>query len=123
MGWIALGILGLAMVSAAVARARRRRNPNVSMRFDMVLPSKWAAELTQRVLEGESTRSETLREGGRWLCRVTREGRFDPERCERLRAHFDQIANARGGDCQSFAVIRGDEVATYEAGPSRRAGS
>jgi hypothetical protein len=121
MGWIALGVLGIAVVFIALVRARRRRSRDVTVRFDMVLPSKWAAELTQRVLETESTRSRTLREGGRWLCRVAIEGRVEPDRCERLRAHFDQIASARGGDCSGFAVIRGRDVATYGAGRDRRA--
>jgi len=108
MEWIGATALAVACVLVVSSLWRRRdRNPAVVVRFDMILPSQWAAELSQRVLEGEGTNSEIGRQAGSWVCRVRQELRLDPDRCEALRAHFDQIARARGGECPEFSVVRG----------------
>jgi hypothetical protein len=107
MEWIGAAGLAFAFVLIAFSRWRRRdRNPEAMVRFDMLLPSQWAAELCQRVLEGEGINSELRRQAARWVCRVSQELRLDSDRCESLRAHFDQIARARGGECPEFSVDR-----------------
>jgi hypothetical protein len=116
MSWINIAI-GVAVLLAIgwLVRRSRRAGPDAEILFDMTLPSKWAAELSQQVLENEGTTSEIGQVKGQWVCRVRLGERFQAARCERLRAHFDQIAVARGGDCPNVRVVCGDESIVYEA--------
>lgn len=106
MEWIlGTGVLAMGLLAWLVLR-RRPRQP-VSIRFDMQLPSRWAAELTQRTLEGEGTASRLGQRGDAWICQVILVEHLDAERCEKRRAHFDQVAAGRGGECPEYVVESG----------------
>lgn len=121
MSWTTLAAAAAALLALAWLAVRRRRGrAEAEILFDMTLPSKWAAELTQQVLENEGTNAEIGQVHGQWICRVTLGERFEADRCERLRAHFDQIAAGRGGDCPTVRVVCGDDSIVYEANGRRR---
>jgi hypothetical protein len=110
MEWILLFPL-LFFLPAAVALWKRRRigaGAEVEVRFDMELPSKWAAELTQRALQAEGVRARVWSEAQSWLCSVTRQMKYDTERVDKAVKHFEQVANARGGGCLRYVLKRGD---------------
>ena len=117
MEWIGPTILGCAVVALLLQRFLKRRRRDIGeavVQFDLAMPEKWAAELAQNVLEGEGNRTELGRDGDEWICRVTVSEGLDGQGRETLRAHFDQIASSRGGECRRFHIVRGEESVTYE---------
>lgn len=118
MLWVAIAV-GAALVGAMLfwfPRRAIRPGTEVVVEFDLALPSKWAAELTGRVLEVEGIQSQLARRGRRgleWVCQVSRRMRFDPAQIDRLCARFDQIAAGRGGGCAAHTVKAGRRVRPF----------
>ena len=110
MEWLFLFPL-LFFLPAAFLLWKRRRiavGAEVELRFDMELPSKWAAELTQRALSAEGARARVWSEAQTWLCSVTRPMKYERELVEKAVRHYEQVANARGGGCLRYVVKRGE---------------
>ena len=109
MEWLILLPLLFALPLAAKLWQRRRipSGATVEITFDMSMPSKWAAELMQRALNNEGTRSRLRREEQLWLCSVVKPMSYHQEAVEKLKQHLDQLAAARGGQCLRYQVTLG----------------
>lgn len=83
------------------------RGSKVEILFDLTMPSKWAAELTQRALTAEGTSSRIYREKRQWLCSVARTMEYHAEGVAKAVCRFNQIASARGGNCTRYKVKLG----------------
>ena len=84
------------------------------MTYELRLPSKWAAELTQRTLENQGTSSVIAQGGKSWICRVTVPQPGGAARIENTCEHLHQIAEARGGACVAHCIRTADGIQTFE---------
>jgi len=114
----------LFFLPAAHALWQKRRiaaGSDVEITFDMLLPSQWAAELTQRALDAEGVRARIFREGRDWLCSVVRPMKYERADIEKAVRHFDQMAVARGGNCLRYKIVLGkrEEQHACEPMPTR----
>ncbi len=112
---IAAGVLVSAILWGVTRRTRGiRPGAEVEAELHLRLPSKWAAELTARVLDGEHISSRVGRHAGRWECRVRKAMRFHPDELDRLCGRVNQIAAGRGGGCAVHVVRAGKQVERFE---------
>ncbi len=86
----------------------------VEITFDLALPSKWAAELTQQALTAEGTASRIYRERRQWLCSVVRTMEYRAEAVARSARRLDQLATARGGSCKRYRVKLGKRQEVHQ---------
>jgi len=115
MEWLMLFPL-LFFVPLVWARWQRRaiaEGVDLEVTFDMALPSKWAAELTQRALTGEGVQSRIFREEHTWLCSVVRSMKYQREAIEKASKRLDQVAGARGGGCVRYKLTLGERQETH----------
>ena len=87
---------------------------NVEIVFDLALPSKWAAELTQRALSAEGAASRIPRERNQWLCSVARSMEYHSEAVAAMARRLDQVASARGGSCARYKVTLGSRHEVHD---------
>ena len=90
-------------------KRRIGRGKDVEIVFELVLPSKWAAQLTQQALSAGGTSSRIHRDRQHWLCSVSRVMEYHAEAVTRAARGLDQIASARGGSCKRYVVKRGKQ--------------
>jgi hypothetical protein len=117
-GWLvpALG-LGLAAITIAVRGARTRRNAAAgatAVSYELRLPSKWAAELTQRTLDNQGTSSVIAQGGKSWICRVTVPQPGGAAHIEQTCKRLHQIAAARGGACVAHRIRTAAGIQVFE---------
>lgn len=109
MEWLLL--IPLAFVMPLLLSLWRKRaipeGSSVEIVFDLALPSKWAAELTQRALSAEGAASRIHRERKQWLCSVARTMEYHSEAVATMARRLDQVASARGGSCARYKVMLG----------------
>ena len=84
------------------------------MTYELRLPSKWAAELTQRTLENQGTSSVITQGGKSWICRVTVPQPGGAARIEKTCEHLHQIAEARGGACVAHRIRTAAGLQVFE---------
>ena len=106
----------LFVIPLLISRWQKRRIPagaDVEVIFDLALPSKWAAELTQRALTADGTSSRIFREKRQWLCSVTRPMEYQAQAITKATRQLDRVAAARGGNCMRYKVKLGKRLEVY----------
>jgi hypothetical protein len=114
---LVLGAAGTMVALALVWAFRRRtagRREDLEVVFELVLPSKWAAELTAQTLANDGITSRVVRKSAGWTCYVRKRMGKDRSGIDAACQKLDQIAAARGGGCAAHRLKLGSKEQTFE---------
>ena len=95
-------------------RSTRHQRQDLVVVFELQLPSKWAAQLTEQTLANEGIQSRILESAGEWRCCVTKPMGRDRSQVEPTCRKLNQIATARGGGCAAHRITLGTRTQVFE---------